>query len=260
MSDTSQGPGWWLASDGKWYPPQAPPPPPTPSQVPAPSAVPTPSSSSTPTTPPGFSPPGPPPPSSQPAGAPMPPSYVPVTGGPTTSGGTNGLAIAALVLGILWLCAIGSVLAIVFGFIALSQIKRSGQAGRGLAIAGVVLGIIGILASVVTLIVVRAGVEEIADNQPDEFDDVEIVDCRRDPDGRGVAELEITNDSSKRSSYFITVEFRTAGGDDDIGITFEPVTGVEPGETRPVEAMSTDRIEAEVPECRLSLVERVATE
>lgn len=29
MSDTSQGPGWWLASDGKWYPPQpaaAPPP------------------------------------------------------------------------------------------------------------------------------------------------------------------------------------------------------------------------------------------
>ncbi len=24
MSDTSQGPGWWLASDGKWYPPQGP--------------------------------------------------------------------------------------------------------------------------------------------------------------------------------------------------------------------------------------------
>lgn len=22
MSDVSQGPGWWLASDGKWYPPQ----------------------------------------------------------------------------------------------------------------------------------------------------------------------------------------------------------------------------------------------
>lgn len=22
MSDTAQGPGWWLASDGKWYPPQ----------------------------------------------------------------------------------------------------------------------------------------------------------------------------------------------------------------------------------------------
>ena len=33
MSDTSQGPGWWLASDNKWYPPAgtpAPPPPPLP--------------------------------------------------------------------------------------------------------------------------------------------------------------------------------------------------------------------------------------
>ena len=30
MSDASQGPGWWQASDGKWYPPEAklPPPPP----------------------------------------------------------------------------------------------------------------------------------------------------------------------------------------------------------------------------------------
>lgn len=26
MSDASQGPGWWQASDGKWYPPAAPPP------------------------------------------------------------------------------------------------------------------------------------------------------------------------------------------------------------------------------------------
>ena len=23
MSDTSGGPGWWLASDGRWYPPEA---------------------------------------------------------------------------------------------------------------------------------------------------------------------------------------------------------------------------------------------
>lgn len=27
MSDSAQGPGWWLASDGKWYPPQSSPPP-----------------------------------------------------------------------------------------------------------------------------------------------------------------------------------------------------------------------------------------
>jgi len=33
VSDTSQGPGWWLASDGMWYPPEtASPPPPPPAQ------------------------------------------------------------------------------------------------------------------------------------------------------------------------------------------------------------------------------------
>ena len=37
MSDTSQGQGWWLASDGKWYPPQqAPQPPPPPPGLPGP--------------------------------------------------------------------------------------------------------------------------------------------------------------------------------------------------------------------------------
>ncbi len=39
MSDVSQGPGWWQASDGKWYPPQpaaAPPPGPPPGPPPAP--------------------------------------------------------------------------------------------------------------------------------------------------------------------------------------------------------------------------------
>ena len=43
MSDTSQGPGWWIASDSKWYPPQpqqAPPPPPPPPPT-APSPEPT---------------------------------------------------------------------------------------------------------------------------------------------------------------------------------------------------------------------------
>jgi hypothetical protein len=33
MSDSSQGPGWWQASDGKWYPPQPPPQAATPPQV-----------------------------------------------------------------------------------------------------------------------------------------------------------------------------------------------------------------------------------
>ncbi len=59
---------------------------------------------------------------------------------------TNGFAIASLVLGILWLYWVGSVLALVFGYVALGSIKRSGdtEKGKGLAIAGVVLGWIGV--------------------------------------------------------------------------------------------------------------------
>jgi Domain of unknown function (DUF4282) len=45
MSDSSQGPGWWQASDGKWYPPEKapePPPPPIPGSGPLPGPEPLP--------------------------------------------------------------------------------------------------------------------------------------------------------------------------------------------------------------------------
>jgi hypothetical protein len=54
------------------------------------------------------------------------------------------MSIAAMVLGILWVYWVGSVLALIFGYVALSQIKKRGDAGRGMAIAGVVLGWVGI--------------------------------------------------------------------------------------------------------------------
>ena len=59
---------------------------------------------------------------------------------------TNPLAIVSLVAGILWLYWIGSVIAVVSGFIALRQIERSSgtQGGRGLAIPGLALGLAGL--------------------------------------------------------------------------------------------------------------------
>lgn len=57
---------------------------------------------------------------------------------------SNGLAIASLVLGILWVWWLGSILALVFGYVALGQIKRSHEGGRGMAIAGIVLGWVGV--------------------------------------------------------------------------------------------------------------------
>jgi hypothetical protein len=59
---------------------------------------------------------------------------------------TNGLAIASLVAGVMWLGWLGSVFAVIFGHIALGQIARSGgnEQGRGLAIAGLAFGYFGV--------------------------------------------------------------------------------------------------------------------
>ncbi|HEX5615868.1 MAG TPA: DUF4190 domain-containing protein [Acidimicrobiia bacterium] len=110
---------------------------------------------------PAWSPPGataaggyvPPPPGAYlppPTGGYVPPGVPPYATPPTT--GTNGLAIASLVLGLVWVCGIGSVLAVIFGVVALGQIKQRSQSGRGLAIAGIVLGALGIALIVVSLI------------------------------------------------------------------------------------------------------------
>lgn len=178
MSDTSQGSGWWLASDGKWYPPELWTGPPD--QAPAVTATPgtpavTPAEAG-PTWPPVG--PGTAPPTALPYGSPEPngtygvpalgaygtpgsapygtsaPTGPPGFGGyppnPYAYGGVpvqakrnNGLAIAALVCGIcgfLWF--IPAVLGVVFGFVARSQIRQSGgaQGGNGLALAGIILG------------------------------------------------------------------------------------------------------------------------
>lgn len=57
---------------------------------------------------------------------------------------TNGLAIASLVLGIVWLMGLGSLLAVIFGHVSLRQVSLTGEQGRGMAIAGLVLGYIGL--------------------------------------------------------------------------------------------------------------------
>jgi hypothetical protein len=51
-----------------------------------------------------------------------------------------------LVLGIVWLGGLGSILAVIFGLVGRSQIRKSGgrQTGGGMAVAGMVLGFVGI--------------------------------------------------------------------------------------------------------------------
>jgi hypothetical protein len=84
-----------------------------------------------------------------PTGYPPAPPYqqVPYPGGPYPQGPypypgayqqTNGFAVAALVCS--FFSIIGGILGVIFGCVALNQIKQRGGGGRGLAIAGIVIG------------------------------------------------------------------------------------------------------------------------
>jgi hypothetical protein len=131
--------------------------------------------------PPSYPPPSPPPPPPPPPpGYGYPPSYhgappgyqasPAYTGGydPYQAGygstGTNGLAIASLVVSILGLlvslfCWVGGLIpavGLVLGIVGLNQVNRTKQPGRGLAIAGIAVGGVGIAVAVVGFIILVA--------------------------------------------------------------------------------------------------------
>jgi hypothetical protein len=79
--------------------------------------------------------------------APVPQGQYPA---PVPTRGTNGLAVASLVLA---LTGAGNILAIILGHIARSQIRRTGERGAGMALAGLILGYLalGLAVAVVLL-------------------------------------------------------------------------------------------------------------
>ena len=56
---------------------------------------------------------------------------------------TNGMAIASLVTALVCCTPLG----LIFGLIALNQINKTGEGGKGLAVAGIVIGAVGMLIS-----------------------------------------------------------------------------------------------------------------
>ena len=89
-----------------------------------------------------------------------PPPYLPAPARPTfvaPSPSTNGFAIASVVCAVAWFMWIGSILAVIFGHIAISQSHKDETIrGRGMAIAGLVLGYVAIGLLILGIIAVAA--------------------------------------------------------------------------------------------------------
>ena len=88
---------------------------------------------------------------------PPPPAYATAP----AAGKTNTLAIVALILGIV--VPLGGV---IVGPIALGQIKRTGENGRGMGLAGTIVGYVGIGLSIIGFIVLIAVFGWFAANTP----------------------------------------------------------------------------------------------
>ncbi len=158
---------------------------PTPPQQPAEPASTTPSSPAVPLTPPyasGYAWPAYPPtygaPQAPAAGHPMPPRYPQQPGTVYPPAGyappygyagypavprTNSLAITSMVSSLVgvvfswtWILGLGVIVGVITGHIALGQIRRTGESGRGMALAGVIIGWVSIAAGALIVILLLA--------------------------------------------------------------------------------------------------------
>lgn len=137
----------------------------------------------------------------------------------------NGMAIAAMVIGIV---AVGAVFTVVGAFVAfvpgvtafvlgILGLRRAGQipggGGRGMAIAGIVLGVLATVVSIgayaIVALFVASSDTALVGEQPAAVDDYELTDrtCEVN-DGRAVASGVLVNRSGQVHGFAVVVEFR----------------------------------------------------
>jgi hypothetical protein len=85
-----------------------------------------------------------------------------------------------LVLSLVWIWGVGSVLAIIFGFIGRRQIRESGntQGGDGLAIAGIVIGIAGLVGAILATVALAVFTAGVTNTFVNGIRGAEIASCR----------------------------------------------------------------------------------
>jgi hypothetical protein len=193
-----------------------------------------------------------PPPGTNTLSAPPPPAGAP----PPSGGANNGIAIAAMVCGIVavttaWIPFLGivgliaGIVALALGIPALSRSRATGRR-RGPAIAGIVTGAIGIVLGVLGIVLTVAlyrAVERFDDPGPVR---ASLTDCREDG-GDLVAEGQLENLSSTTRDYSVLVRLGP-GARDRVEID-----DVAPGATATF--VARDRAEGGGPDCRIVSVD-----
>lgn len=123
----------------------------------------------------GQSPYAPPPGYGTPGYAYAPGTYPPAAPG-SAGPATNGFAVASLVLSLLGLLTgITALVGIALGFVALSQIKRTGQGGRGLAIAGIIIGFVILALTIIGIVIAVAIGAWMFNNAPSAIDKISVA-------------------------------------------------------------------------------------
>ena len=74
---------------------------------------------------------------------------VPTTSAAATGAPWNVLSIVGFVLSLVGF----NVIAVILGFIGLSQVKKNGQRGRGFALAAIIIGLVSLVLFVILIIV-----------------------------------------------------------------------------------------------------------
>lgn len=125
--------------------------------------------------------------------------------------GTNGFAIAALICGIVGLIPFVGVAAVVLGIVALRQIPRRLQTGKGMAITGIVLG------TLFSLLVVPAFIAAVGDG---------IDDARRSDAVRSSRPTTTADDGRIRVDRLVDGQcFDGAREGVMVSVTAKPCTG-----------------------------------
>ena len=200
MSDVPQGPGWWQASDGRYYPPEqfpgaAPTPPETPPEVPP---------AQPPTMPVAPAPGTPPPPGAMIGGAP-PPGVGGAPGAPPSSSSSSGCVKALVVVAVLFaFLGLGTFLLVAFVF------DRAANELEDLA------GDVEEMQQIAE----ETGIQSSSRNttNPPQAD-IALESCEVNDSTTFEGRVEVTatgtieNHSSKTSDYWVLVSFRDDGVD-----------------------------------------------